>query len=426
MPKKIPALFSIILFGMMISVFAPAVDAAEDPPADPVTTADPTIPVANLKLLLTPLTQEELVVEADAWRNLLKEKVSRISNTQIQSKTAEGDQKQALMDQLATLREERTALIDRLNAVLSGLRAKGGDIGTYEKYVKAVSGIDISSDDALSNWKTVEGWLTSKEGGLRWAFNILKFLAVLIIFTIVAKIAAGMTRKSFSRAKLSALLKDFIINTVQKVVFILGLIIALSMLEIDIGPLIAGLGVIGFVIGFALQNTLSNFAAGFMILLYRPYDIGDFVTAGGVTGSVASMTLVSTTVKTPDNQLEIVPNGKIWDAPITNVTGSETRRIDLVFGIGYDDDVEKAQKVLEDIVAGNDLILKHPEPVIKMHELADSSVNFVCRPWVKTGDYWTVYWAITKAVKERFDAHGIGIPYPQRDVHVYQMDKAPA
>jgi small conductance mechanosensitive channel len=206
------------------------------------------------------------------------------------------------------------------------------------------------------------------------------------------------------------------------VVFLLGLIIALSMLEVNIGPLLAGLGVIGFVVGFALQNTLSNFAAGFMILLYRPYDIGDYVTAGGVSGTVDSMNLVSTTIKTPDNQSEIVPNGQIWGGTITNVTGNETRRIDFVFGIGYDDDIAKAQKVLEEIVASNQKVLQNPVPVIQVHELADSSVNFVCRPWVNTGDYWTVYWEITRAVKERFDAEGIGIPYPQQDVHVYQMN----
>ena len=145
------------------------------------------------------------------------------------------------------------------------------------------------------------------------------------------------------------------------------------------------------------------------------------MTAGGVTGTVDSMNLVSTTIKTPDNQSLIVPNGQIWGDVITNVTGNATRRVDLVFGIGYDDDIAKAQKVLEDIVDGHNLVLKNPAYVIKVHELADSSVNFICRPWVRTGDYWTVYWDITRAVKERFDAEGIGIPYPQRDVHVYQM-----
>jgi small conductance mechanosensitive channel len=408
---------------LLAALFTAAPNAfSEAPPPSPVTTGDVNIPVQNLKLLAVPLTQEELVVEADAWQGLLKEKVSEISQLQIQAKAAEGDEKTALLDQLNALREERTERIDRLNAILAALTDKGGDVAAYEKYAKAVSGVDISSDDAASSWATVQGWLTSKEGGIRWGANIIKFIVIILVFRIIAAIAAKMTRSSLAKASLSALLKDFIVNTVQKVVFLLGLIIALSMLEVNIGPLLAGLGVIGFVVGFALQNTLSNFAAGFMILLYRPYDIGDYVTAGGVSGTVDSMNLVSTTIKTPDNQSEIVPNGQIWGGTITNVTGNETRRIDFVFGIGYDDDIAKAQKVLEEIVASNQKVLQNPVPVIQVHELADSSVNFVCRPWVNTGDYWTVYWEITRAVKERFDAEGIGIPYPQQDVHVYQMN----
>ena len=418
--------FSFVILSLLLSCVAVPGVFSEEPAEIPLTTGNATISVPDLKLLATPLTQSELVVEVNAWQRLLKEKVTEISKLQIQSKTAEGDEKQAMLTKLTTLREERTELIDRLNAILGELNAKGGDVAIYEKYVNAVSGIEISSDDALSSWTAIQGWLMSKEGGFRWAFNIVKFLVILIVFKILANVSAKMAQKSLSKAKLSALLKDFIVNTTQKVVFLLGLIIALSMLEVNVGPLLAGLGVIGFVVGFALQNTLSNFAAGFMILLYRPYDIGDMVTAGGVTGTVNSMNLVSTTIKTPDNQNEIVPNGQIWGGNITNITGCETRRIDLLFGIGYDDDLAKTQKVLEEIVEGNELVLKNPAPVIKVHELADSSVNFICRPWVNTKDYWTVYWEITRAVKERFDEEGIGIPYPQRDVHVYHMDRQPS
>ena len=423
MLKKWFSFMALLLMTMCVA--APGV-LSEEPTPVPVTTGNAQIPVPDLKLLVTPLTQEELVVEADAWQGVLKEKVMEISKIQIQSKNTEGDEKQSLLDKLTKLREERTGIIDRMNAVLAELVAKGGDAATYEKYAKAVSGIEISSDDALSSWTAIQGWLLSKEGGIRWAFNIIKFLIILVVFKIVASVSGKMTRKGLSRSNLSTLLKDFTVYATQKVVFILGLIIALSTLEVNIGPLLAGLGVIGFVVGFALQNTLSNFAAGFMILLYRPYDIGDMVTAGGVTGTVNSMNLVSTTIKTPDNQSEIVPNGQIWGGAITNITGNDTRRVDLVFGIGYDDDIAKAQKVLEEIVESNELVLKNPAPVIKVHELADSSVNFVCRPWVNTGDYWTVYWDITRAVKERFDAEGIGIPYPQQDVHLYQMNKEPS
>ena len=164
---------------------------------------------------------------------------------------------------------------------------------------------------------------------------------------------------------------------------------------------------------------LSNFAAGIMILLYRPYDIGNWVTVAGVTGGVDAMSLVSTTLKTGDNQMVVVPNGSIWGGIITNITGSKTRRVDLTFSIGYGDDIAKAQGILERLVSEHPLVLREPAPVIKVHALADSSVDFICRPWTKTGDYWNVYWDLTRSVKERFDAEGVSIPFPQRDVHVY-------
>jgi len=198
-----------------------------------------------------------------------------------------------------------------------------------------------------------------------------------------------------------------------------GFVVALSMLEINVGPLLAAIGAAGFIIGFALQGTLSNFAAGIMILIYRPYDVGDFVDIGGTFGTVDAMTIVSTTLMTLDNQKVVVPNNMIWGDKITNVTGTDKRRVDMVFGIGYSDDIAKAQRILEEILVDHEAILKDPEPVVKVHELADSSVNFVVRPWVKTENYWNVYWDITKTVKLRFDDEGISIPFPQRDVHVY-------
>jgi small conductance mechanosensitive channel len=161
-----------------------------------------------------------------------------------------------------------------------------------------------------------------------------------------------------------------------------------------------------------------------MILFFRPFDVGDVVDAGGVSGKVTAMNLVSTSIKTFDNKDMVVPNNKIWQDVITNATGVDTRRVDMEFGIGYADDIDKVQAILEEIVAGHPKALKDPEPTIRMNTLADSSVNFICRPWAKTADYWDVYWDVTKAVKQRFDAEGIGIPYPQRDVHLYIEDDA--
>jgi small conductance mechanosensitive channel len=180
----------------------------------------------------------------------------------------------------------------------------------------------------------------------------------------------------------------------------------------------AMVGAARFVVAFAMQGTLSNYASGLMIMLYRPYDIGDVVDVAGIIGTVESMTLVSTSIVTADNRLMIVPNNSIWGNIITNVTHSDTRRVDMTFGIGYDDNIEQAQKVMEQILSEHPLVLKDPAPTIKVSELADSSVNFICRPWVKTADYWTVLWEVTRTVKERFDEEGISIPYPQSDIHV--------
>ena len=203
---------------------------------------------------------------------------------------------------------------------------------------------------------------------------------------------------------------------------IFGLLVALSQLGFEVGPLLAGLGVAGFIVGFALQDTLSNFASGVMILLYRPYDVGDLVETAGAFGTVKDMTLVSTTILTVDHQTLVIPNSKIWGDVIKNVTAQTNRRVDMVFGIGYADDIPHAERILKEIVEAHELVLDEPAPNIRLHNLGDSSVDFVVRPWTKTDDYWDVYWDITREVKMRFDAEGISIPFPQRDVHVFQKN----
>jgi len=183
---------------------------------------------------------------------------------------------------------------------------------------------------------------------------------------------------------------------------------------------LALIGAAGLVVGLALQGTLSNFASGMLILIYRPFDEGDIIEIDGVNGTVHSMTLLSTSIRTFDNQHLVVPNNNIWGTTIVNVTGSRTRRVDLVFGIGYGDDMAQAEKIMLEVVTRHELVLEQPAPVVKVNELADSSVNFVCRPWVKTENYLDVYWDITRQVKEEFDKQGVSIPFPQRDVHVHQ------
>ncbi len=414
------------------------------------TTANSEVPVEELKLLLKPLTKSELEVEASAWLELLKTKVykvslaeikarqksteikkvkkdnggsiTEISKDQIEQKTKT---KELILSNITKLQEERAALINRFSAAIDALEAKGGDVEEYRKYVNVTSGITVNIQDVSAAKTVIIGWLTSSEGGLLWAKNFGFFVVTLLGFYILSRLLSKITKKAVSVSeKTSGLLQQFFVSTVRKTTMLIGIVIALSMLGVNIGPLVAGIGAVGFIIGFALQGTLGNFAAGLMILMYRPYDVGHIIETGGKKGIVDSMNLVSTTIKTFDNQIIIVPNGTIWGDVITNVTGSDTRRVDMMFGISYTDDINKAQKALEDIVKAHKFILDSPTPIIRLHELADSSVNFVCRPWAKTDHYWDVYWDITRSVKELFDKKSISIPFPQRDVHVYHETEA--
>jgi len=407
---------------ILVSFSGVLVADAKKPQAMPLTTKNPNIAIEELDYRLEPLTKDDLSVEANGWLQVLKNHVGKVSAVQIVALKAEGDKKTKLLESVTKLKEQQTALSDRFMVVIEEFKSKGGKVEDYEAYIKAISGVKVDISDASATWTVVTGWLTSAEGGLRWAKNISMFFVILLVSWILAKLLGKAAKKAVMKLQTaSELLKDFIVNITRKTVFLIGFVVALSMLEINIGPLLATIGAAGFIVGFALQGTLSNFAAGILILVYRPYDVGDLVDIGGTFGTVEAMTIVSTTLRKLDNQKVIVPNNMIWGDIITNVTGTSKRRVDMVFGIGYSDDIAKAQKILEEILANHAAILKDPEPIVRVHELGDSSVNFVVRPWVETENYWDVHWDITRSVKERFDAEGVSIPFPQRDVHLHQV-----
>lgn len=348
----------------------------------------------------------------------LEEKVKKIGEAELELHTKVREQ---LLANINRLREEQTALTDRVRVAIAASEEKGGDVTEYKQYVDAISGLRVDVKDISATQAIIFGWLKSPEGGLRWGKSLLSFILIVLAAKVASVILGRLTRKAVEmNKKCSDLLRDFLVNIVHKAVFVVGVVVALSMLGINIGPLVAGIGAIGFIVGFALQGTLGNFAAGLMILTHRPYDVGDVVQTAGVTGFVQSMNLNTTTIKTFDNQVVVVPNGSIWGNNIINVTGNSTRRVDMLFGISYSDDMAKAQRILEDILKSHPLVLEEPAFNVKVHELGDSSVNFICRPWTKTSDYWTVYWDVTRSVKERFDAEGVSIPFPQRDVHLFQ------
>ena len=307
---------AVAMTAMLIFAGVPAGAEGEKPP--PTTTANPAVPLNEFELLLRPLTKDDLKVEAEGWVGLLKDQATRVSRNKIEAMKAEGDAKTQLLAEATRLQEQQTALMDRVQAVVDEFRKKGGEVDVYEKYLKTVSGVKVDVSDAGGSWTLLTGWLTSPEGGLRWAKNILMFILTLLAFKILSKILGTATRKAILKfSNVSELLKDFIVNSIRKLTFAVGLVVALSMLEVNIGPFLAAIGATGFILGFALQGTLSNFAAGLMILLYRPYDIGDFVNVAGASGTVSAMSLVSTTLRS-DNQVITIPNGSIWGGIITN------------------------------------------------------------------------------------------------------------
>jgi small conductance mechanosensitive channel len=323
-------------------------------------------------------------------------------------------------------RQTLEAHVKKLDFTAKQMEVMGLDASVYRQLRFEATGEitkDLMSREVMSrvlaSWKdsSIE-WLSNN--GLKLIFKAIVFVLILAAFWVLARVAKAVVRKAIrsSRFDWSQLLERTALSVTGTLVMVFGLLMALSQFGVEVAPLLAGLGVVGFIVGFALQDTLSNFASGVMILIYRPYDVGDLVDVAGGFGKVSDMNLVSTTLLTVDHQTLVIPNSKIWGDVIKNVTAQDIRRVDLVFGISYSDDIPKAEKVLAEIVAAHNLVLENPEPVIKLHNLGDSSVDFVVRPWAKTDDYWDVHWDLTREVKLRFDAEGISIPFPQRDVHI--------
>jgi len=346
----------------------------------------------------------------------------------LQAKLRDNPENAELADAEKSYAGEHARDLDRLAAISKLLGRLGLDNTEYQslllKHGQSVSVFDL--DAAVVEQRVREVWGNLRKGIIEEApdyiVRLFGFLLVLLIFYYLSRLARRVViaASERSRGEASTLLKDRLASMSSGVVLGIGLLMALSQVGISLGPMLAGLGVVGFIVGFALQDTLGNFAAGGMILIYRPYDVDDVVEVAGAFGKVKKMSLVSTTITTFDNQTLVVPNSKIWGDVIKNVTAQKVRRVDMEFGISYGDDIEKAETVLRNIIDDHELVLPSPEPTIKLHALGDSSVNFIVRPWVKTSDYWDVYWDVTREVKKRFDREGISIPFPQRDVHLYR------
>jgi small conductance mechanosensitive channel len=250
--------------------------------------------------------------------------------------------------------------------------------------------------------------------------KILAALAVFIIGRWVVKYVRRLILRIMEKREVDPTLTKFVTNLIYFALLTFVIVAALGMLGIQTTSFIAVLGAAGLAVGLALQGSLSNFAAGVLMIIFRPFKVGDLIEAAGATGVVEEVQIFTTQLLTPDNKTIIIPNAQITSDTITNYTSKGTRRADMVIGIGYEDDIDKARAIISDVLSQDERILKEPATQIAVSELADSSVNFTVRPWVKAQDYWGVIFDATETIKKRFDAEEISIPYPQRDVHVYE------
>ena len=264
-------------------------------------------------------------------------------------------------------------------------------------------------------------WIgTAQEIGMVYGMKILGALLVLIVGMWVAKAIKKGLVKIMGKRNVDPTLISFTASLLYVAMQVFVIVAALEKLDVKTTSFVAILGAAGLAVGLALQGSLANFAAGVLMIIFKPFRVGDFVEAGGTKGSVVEISIFTTVLNTPDNKKIIVPNAKVTGDNITNFNANGTRRVDLVAGIGYGDDIDKAKSVLEGILDADDRVLKEPEATVAVVEMADSSVNFVVRPWVNGSDYWNVYFETTETIKKRFDEEGISIPFPQRDVHLYE------
>ena len=251
-----------------------------------------------------------------------------------------------------------------------------------------------------------------------WAIKIAVALAILIIGRWIAKWLTGVVRKLMAKSNMDDMLIQFLGNIVYTILLLVVVMAALDHIGIQTTSLLAVFGAAGLAIGLALKDSLGNFSSGVMLILFRPFKVGDFIEAGGESGVVEEVRMFATILRTGDNREVIIPNSQIYGGTIVNYSANETRRIDLVFGIGYDNDIAKAKQTLDSVMQQDERILSYPAPAVAVGELANSNVNFNVRPWVKSTDYWPVRADMLEKVKLAFDANGISIPYPQQDVYM--------
>lgn len=384
------------------------------------------VSTASLELYVVPLTTAQLAELADVWQGHTSNTMATFIDLNETLEGLSGEAVEAGRRQVAAVSEEQSRVAANYKAVLSNWSAKGGaveDVAPHQKFLNAMTTATLKATDARTLAAIVVGWLGSRDGGIGLLMQVGVFLIALFVLLFIARFVRKLAARGLGRLPaMSKLLQGFVLTVVYWITIVVGLMVALGVAGVNVTPLFAVFGGLSFILGFALQDTLGNLASGLMIMVLKPFDTGDYIEVSGASGVVDDMSVVSTQIRTFDNQIVVVPNSKIWGDVITNVSAAKTRRVDLVFGIAYSDNAPAAVEVLKALVAADPRCLQDPAPEIFVGELGDSSVNLFCRPWVVTEDYWDVYWGLTGQVKERFDVEGISIPFPQRDVHLIPVD----
>jgi small conductance mechanosensitive channel len=275
---------------------------------------------------------------------------------------------------------------------------------------------DIEIPGSNVDWAGL--WAQTQTVGVDFAIKAVVAVLIFYVGRIIARMLTNATRRLLQSQEVDKILETFVSNLVYWVLMTFVIIAAINQIGVQTTSLIAIMGAAGLAVGLALQGSLANFAAGVLIVMFRPYRVGDFVEAAGIAGVVVQVQILTTVLKTGDNKQIVVPNSQIMGSIITNYSANDTRRVDMTIGVSYDDDIDKVRSTLEELIAADDRILDEPACLIAVSELADSSVNFALRPWVKSADYWGVKFELTEAIKKRFDSEGISFPYPQQDVHI--------
>ncbi|MGJ8673506.1 mechanosensitive ion channel family protein [Rubritalea sp.] len=386
----------------------------------------------ELEMMLRPLTKDELELELKEWMHTLKQLIIASSNNNLEVARLSDEEQNSergieLREKQYENRQHEVKLVKHIKTILRALEKKGGNVETERLYVDAV--VDTKDVVAKSTTDRVTAiaadfgvWFDSREGSEKFVKKAIRFFSIVIIFALLGKLMAGLTRRIMRRHRRgSVMLRRFIQKTIGFVVFFIGFLLALAAVGVHVASMLTALGAGGVIIGFALQDSISNFWSGLMIMVYKPFDVDDFILIDGVKGKVEKMSFLNTTLVTIDNKELVIPNRKAWGNTITNYTARAVRRVDLLFRISYGDDIQKASNLLKEMAEAHALVLPKPEVALGVQDLSESAVILFVRPWVKTEDYWPVHWDLTKEVKERFAKEGISIPKPQQEIVMHKV-----